>query len=112
MKMYADYIKERMGDEIVIRHEGFATYRYIDHCGDKAVYIVDIYTRPDFRKTKIASELADEIVRRGLEAGCKVLLGTVSTLAKNPTDSIKVLLAYGFEFYSGNEDGLIFKKEI
>lgn len=110
MKMYRDYLKERLGDELVEREEGFASYRYIDN--GSSVYIVDLYVRPDFRKTKIASQMADEIVRIAKEKGCKTLVGTVSSSAKNATDSIKVLLGYGMSFFACNQDGLIFKKEI
>lgn len=112
MKMYRDYLKERLGDELVERPEGFATYRYVDHFGTPAVYIVDIYVRPDFRKTKVASEMADDICVTAQKAGCKVMLGTVLSTAKNATDSIKVLLAYGMTFHSCSQDGLIFKKEL
>lgn len=112
MSMFSEYVRERMGDEILERDEGFATYRFIDHNEVKSVYIVDIFTRPDFRKTKIASEMADKIALIGKTMGCKQMLGTVSSAAKSSTDSIKVLLAYGFEFDSCNQDGMLFKKGI
>lgn len=112
MKMYKDYLKERLGDELIERTEGFATYRYTEDNGTPAVYIVDLYVHPDFRKTKVASEMADEIVREAVKNGRKILIGTVASASKNATDSIKVLLAYGMYFYRCNESGLIFKKEI
>lgn len=112
MKMYADYLKERLGDEIVLRDEGFATYRFVDDCGTPAVYIVDIYVRPDFRKTKIASEMADSIANIAKEKGYHRLIGSVDSTAKTATDSIKVLLAYGMQFHRQAPGGLIFKKEI
>lgn len=108
MKMYRDYLKERLGDVLLERDEGFATYRFI---GD-AVYIVDIYVRPDFRRTMVASNMADEIAEIAKEKGCKEMIGTVSSMSKNPTDSIKVLLGYGMKFFSSTNEGLIFKKEI
>ena len=112
MKMYRDYLKERLGDELVERPEGFATYRYVNDFGTLAVYIVDLYVRPDFRKTKVASDMADEIVSVAKKEGHKVLLGTVASTAKNATDSIKVLLSYGMHFFRCNQDGLVFRKEI
>lgn len=112
MKMYRDYLKERLGDELIERPEGFATYRYVDDFGTPAVYIVDIYVRPDFRKTRVASEMADDICIAALKDGRKVLLGTVASSSKTATDSIKVLLAYGMDFYRCSQDGLIFRKEL
>lgn len=112
MKMYRDYLMERLGDEMVERPEGFATYRFIDDFGIPAVYIVDLYVRPDFRKTKIASEMADEIVKKAKAEGYHRLIGSVDSSAKNATDSIKVLLAYGMSLHRSSQQGLIFKKEI
>lgn len=112
MSLFADYIKERMGASIVERDEGFATYRFIEHQNRPAVYIEDIYVRPEAREKGVASEMADDVVSIALKAGCTRLIGTVNSKAKNPTASIKTLLAYGFEFFSCNEDGLVFKKEI
>lgn len=109
MSMYADYIKERMGDEIIEREEGFATYRYVN---SYEVYIIDIYVKPDFRKTNIASQMADEIAEIARKEGKVMMIGTVSSTAKNPTESIKVLLGYGMKFRSSNQDGIIFEKEM
>lgn len=112
MSMYASYVRERLGDEILEREEGFLTYRYLEDMGEKCVYIVDIFVRPDFRKSKVASDMADTVVERAKKEGCKRLLGSVSFDAKNVTDSIKVLFGYGMEFYRGNQAGMFFKKEI
>lgn len=112
MKMYRDYLKERLGDELLEREEGFATYRFTAELGFPAVYIVDIYVRPDFRKTKVASEMADQIVAIARTRNFSRLIGSVSFESKNQTDSIKVLLGYGMEFYKAVPGGLFFKKEI
>lgn len=112
MSMHADYVRERLGDEILERAEGFATYRFVDDKGTPCVYIVDIYTHPDFRKTRVASDMADQIVGRAKIRGCKRLLGTVSPTAKNATDSLRVLLGYGMSLYSCSNDLIIFRKEI
>ncbi len=112
MKMYRDYLKERIGDELLEREEGFATYRFIDDMTTKSVYIVDIYVRPDFRKTKVASEMADCIAAIAKEQGCKYMIGSVLSTSATATESIKVLLGYGMCFHKLFQDGLIFKKEI
>jgi GNAT superfamily N-acetyltransferase len=112
MSMYADYLRERVGDEIIEREEGFATFRIIDDGGVMTVYIVDIYIKPEYRKMKMATVMADEIKERAKFLGCKAMIGTVSSSAKKPTDSMKVLLGYGMQFYKSNQDGIIFRKEI
>lgn len=112
MSLYGDYIRERLNDGIIENANGFATYRFIDSNGVPAVYIVDIYVVPDARKSKLASEMADEIVKIGLHNGCRQLIGTVCPSAKGATDSLKVLLAYGMSLFSADKDVIIFKKEI
>lgn len=110
MSKYGDYIMERLGDGIVERDEGFATYRFLDN--KRAVYIVDIYVRPDFRNSDIASEMADQIAHLARKEGARELLGTVNPSAKGSTDSLKVLLGYGMSLKSAANDVVVFSKEI
>ena len=108
--MQADYAREWLGDETIEREEGFATFRYIERDGIKSVYIVNIYVRPDFRKTKVASEMADKIAEQAKELGCAQMLGSVVPTARNSTESIRVLLGYGMTLLSASNDFIIFKK--
>ncbi len=111
MSMHSEYLKEHHGDEVVeIEDCGFATYRYLND--RKSVYIVDIYVRPDFRKSNLASMMADQIVEKAKKEGATELLGSVVPTAKNSTDSLKVLLAYGMNLKSSGIDLIIFSKEI
>lgn len=112
MSQYGDYIKERLGDGIIERAEGFATYRFFDKDGVFGVYIVDIYVGPLFRKTKVASEMADEICAIAKEKGCTRLIGTVVPSANGSTDSLKVLLGYGMILHSASNDVIVFRKEL
>lgn len=110
MSMWGDYIKEHRGDEIIENEQGFASYRRLPD--RKAIYIVDIYIKPEFRKTKAASAIADEVVGIAIKEGCTQLLGSVVPFGKNATASLKVLLAYGFELESATADLIVFKKDI
>lgn len=110
MSMWGDYIKEHRNDDIVENEQGFATYRYLN--GGKAVYIIDIYVKPEFRKTYAASALADEVVRVAKANGCNELLGSVVPSVKTATASLKVLLSYGFELQSSTPELIVFKKDI
>lgn len=117
MSMYADYIRERLGDGIIEREEGFATYRYIDNEGIPSVYIIDIYIRPDFRKhvtgkTPVSAEMADEICENAKNRGCKRLIGSVVPSAKKSTDSLRAFLTYGMSLQSCEHDFIVLKKEI
>lgn len=106
--MYAEYLKEKTSDHIIETARGFATYRFVD----KAVYIVDIYTIPQYRKTNEASTIADIIVEVAKKKGCVELLGSVVPSNKGSTDSLNVLLAYGMKLKSSSDNFIVFHKEI
>jgi GNAT superfamily N-acetyltransferase len=107
--MYAQYVKERTDDHILETDQGFATYRFLN---ERQVYIVDLYIKPDFRKTGIASAFSDTIVDIARAKGCVELLGTVVPSAKNSADSMKVLLAHGMIPFSIEGNMILFKKDI
>lgn len=104
------YLTERTEDKIIEIPEGFATYRYFPHT--KSCYIVDIYVKPEFRKSKIASEMANIIAKHAKNDGYTSLIGTVAPSAKGSTDSLRVLLAYGMHLDSAERDVVVFRKEI
>jgi predicted GNAT family acetyltransferase len=109
MSLYGNYIREKTNDSIIEDERAFATYRYIN---EKTVYIVDIFVLPMFRKTNIASTIADNIVEEARKKGCNKLLGSVVPSNKWSTVSLKILLAYGMTLESSSNDFILFKKDI
>ena len=105
---YAKYLKERENLNIIEDSNGFAVYEL----GEDYVYIQDIYVVENKRKSKIASNYADQIAKIASSQGIKIMLGSVCLTTKGVTSSIKVLLAYGMEFSSAKENMLYFKKTI
>lgn len=108
MSLYSDYLKETGNKGILETELGFATY----HLLGSECYIEDIYIIPSHRKNKVASELAFEIEQIAKTAGCKYLTGSVNTAIKNPTSSMKVLLAYGFKFLRSEPKIIWFVKDL
>lgn len=108
MSLYSDYIKDRGDLEILETEDGFATYSI----SGQECYIVDIYVIPEKRQKKLASQFADQIAEIGKSKGCKYLTGSVNLSIKNPTHSMKVLLAYGFKFLKNTNSMLYFYKEL
>ena len=109
MSLYAEYLTERTNDQILEVENGFATYRFIDN---DTVYIVDIYVKPEVRKSKLASVMADEIAIIAKERGCTKMLGTCNPSTKGSTTSLKVLFSYGMELLSASNDLIVVQKEI
>ena len=112
MSLYGDYIKERKGYGIIEDEHGFATYGTMDVDGEKAMYIEEIFVRPEFRQNKIASKYADEIALIAKNNGIKKLIGSVCTATNNAHQSLLVLLGYGFKLYSNDHDTIYFIKDI
>lgn len=97
-------------EEILETDYGFATYRFLPEEG--AVYIIEIYILPEYRKQGFASRIADEVGAIAREKGFHHMLGTVNPGAKGSTDSLKVLLAYGMELKSSDATTIVLGKGI
>lgn len=110
MSLYAEYLSERTNDEIIETAHGFATFRYLNE--GKSVYIMDIYVKPEHRKTNLAADMADVIAKLAKAKGATEMLGTVVPSAKNSTTSLRVLLAYGMTLQSSTNDLIVFRKDI
>ncbi len=108
--LYAKYLKERTDDLIYESLVGFATYRYLPD--QNAVYIVDIFVLPDYRKDGHATVMADKIVLEAKQKGCTKIIGSVVPSKKNSTISLKVLLGYGMKLEQASDDFIVFSKEI
>jgi GNAT superfamily N-acetyltransferase len=106
--LYANYIGEIYGKGIVESERGFATYSFLKD----GIYIEDIYVTPSYRHEDEASRMADQVAVIAKEKGCKCLYGSVNMSIKDPTTSLKVLLAYGFKVESSSNLLILLRKEI
>jgi ribosomal protein S18 acetylase RimI-like enzyme len=108
MSLFGQYIQEREDKCIIESDIGFATYSF----SDAGVYIQDIYVHPEHRKSGEASRLANEIAVIAKEKGLTKMYGSVVPSANNSTDSLKVLLAYGFKLDSSSNNFIVMVKGI
>lgn len=105
---YGLYIKEREGRCIYEDERGFATYTM----NDKSCYIQDIFVKKEYRNQKVASDYADKIAEIAKNNGCIFLIGSVCPSTNGSTESLKVLLGYGFRLDHSIGDLIFFRKEI
>lgn len=105
---YANYRIEREGAIVIEDENGFASAIRLEGY----MYIDEIYVIPEKRKSNIASNYADKIAIIAKEEGYKKLLGSVDPKANGSTNSIKALLAYGFELLNINGSLIYLQKEI
>lgn len=106
--LFGLYIKERLNKNIIEDDNGFCTYIFLQD----GVYLEDIYVHPDHRQSGKASELADRIAEIAKEKGLKKMYGSVVPNAKFSTESLKVLLAYGFRLKSSEQNVIYFEKDL
>lgn len=98
MSLYADYLREKTDTQVLETEKGFCTYRWLDD----GPYIIDIYVLPDFRHDHEATRMANQVAEFGRARGDKVMYGSVNVGTKECGQSLKVLLAYGFEPHSSS----------
>src|SRR5438105_356331 len=96
MTLYGNYIKERLNHHIIETDKAFATYSF----ESEGVYVHDIYTHSDYRHEHLATKLADQIAEIAKQKGIHKMFGSVVPSANHSTESLKVLLAYGFRLRS------------
>lgn len=105
---YGQYIKDREGFDIVENIYGFATYKIT---GEEC-YVRDIFVEKQHRNGGVAARLCDKIKDIAKNEGCKWLVGTVVPSAPHSTDSLKVVMAYGFWLAAAEPNFIILKMEI
>lgn len=106
--MWAEYIKEREGFEVLETDHGVATYRIL---GEEC-YIKDIFVLKEHRHSGVASKIGDHITEIAIANGCKKLSGTVVPSLNGSSGSLLGLLKYGFKLHSSTQDLIVLVKEI
>jgi GNAT superfamily N-acetyltransferase len=106
--LFAEYLLEREKVHVLETEQGMAIYVI----NLTEVYIRDIYVKPEFRKQKVASKIADIVVDRAKKAGCTFLTGTVVPSMPGSDISMKVLQGYGMRLLSCKENLVVFIKDI
>jgi ribosomal protein S18 acetylase RimI-like enzyme len=110
MSLYGNFLRETEEIDIVETDQGYATYKIFPDASE--CYIIDIYVLPQYRRTKVASELANEVARKAKLKGCKFLTGTVIPTNNKSTESMKTLLGYGFSLMKSEVNKVWFVKEL
>lgn len=114
--MYAQYLKETLGQEYKEDGEGrgFLTYGYncIPGVDFPHLYIVDLWVKPEHRKSHVAANLADEVCAEAKSKGIAFCFGSISKHSQTQEASKRVLKAYGMTKYAEDDQGIWFVKEI
>lgn len=107
MSLYAEYIKEREGKDIIEDEKGFATYLYTPIRNE--IYIVDVYVRPEYRRQGVARDYVDTIINIAKEKNCEYLITSVDLRNPDWKSSTTGLLNTGWKFYANDPMDQLFK---
>lgn len=108
MDKYAQYIKEKYGDELIDHEHGFITFEI----SGEHVFIKDLWIHPDHRLEGVGRSLADKVVGIGRDSGCKFLCTAVVKRANNLKASLEANLCYGLLVTNEDEERIYLMKEI
>lgn len=106
--LYAQYVKERLGKDVIENDDGFCTLVISNDC----FYIEEIFVQKESRREGVAQKFADEACAWAKRLGYKEIIGSVNIRAKNPEYSAHVLHAYGFRMFKAHDGMILYKKEI
>lgn len=108
LRLYAAYLKEREGMELIERPYGFATYK-LEH--DHA-YLQDIYVLPADRKGGRGVELEQAVILEAKKARLNVLYGSIDPRAEFATDMMNIMLKLNYKLSHVQGDLIFMKKDI
>lgn len=108
LSLYAEYIKERQGSDILETKYGFATFNLLG----QECYVQDVYVVPEYRKSGVCKALIENIEVIANTNKCQYLTTSVSPVAKNSTDSIKICLRLGFQLFRSDSSLIYFMKRL
>jgi ribosomal protein S18 acetylase RimI-like enzyme len=108
MSLYAEYLKELENRDTVEHEWGFATFSTNgDFC-----YLDNIYVKPDHRRSRLATALANEVELIAKSRGCKILIGTIVPSLPGSTDRLVAALSFGLKLQSSRDNFIFLQKDI
>lgn len=106
--LYARYISERAHGQIIENDSGFIVYR-----SDSAdCYVIEIYVRPECRRSGKGRELFNELESRAISAGCKKITGGIYLEDSQYKSILAAVLHGGFSIKSANGGIIYVEKEL
>ena len=108
MSLWADYIKEREGNDVIEEPFGFIEYSI----ALPFLRIESIFIAKEQRDNGRGSDLANRVTQIAREASATHLWASVWIGALNATESLKAILAYGFQVTALQNDCIILTRDI
>lgn len=108
MKLYADYLKEREGMNLIVSEAGFISYCVLD----SQLFIGDLYVDQAARRSGEGKALIKEVEKIALESGCSFIFGIVRMTALQANEVLKIFLLNGAEVFKVEGQNIFVRREI
>lgn len=98
--LYARYIGEREGSQIIENENGFITYKI----NGEECFLVDMYVRMEVRRSGEGRKLLNELIKIAKGHECKFISANIYTVDHGATNTLKAALISGFELLSAKNE--------
>lgn len=105
---YFDYLREREGVELLELEHGFVLYKVFP----EGVYLQDIYIEPKYRLGGYGRKALQAVEGITRELGLSTVIGSVDCDTNGATNSLKAVLATGFELSHCNGNTIYLTKRL
>lgn len=106
--LYAQYVKERLGKEVIENDDGFCTIVITN----ERFYIEDVFVRKEAREKGVAADFGRQACEWAKRMGYKEVWGSVFAKANGAEYSIQQLAKFGFRIATATQDMIYLKKEL
>ena len=106
--LWAQYHKETEDHEVIEGKCGFIRYSF----SGKLCLIHDLFVAKEFRRDRIAWDLADTVTHLAINRGCTHLWSRVGVATGGANEALLANLAYGFKVQAAEGGFIIMLKDI
>ena len=106
--LYAKYIKECEGFEVLENESGFLFYKI----RDGECFLAHVFTEAEARKTGRARSLIDEVSEVAIKNDCEVVSASIDLRDKNASKTLAAALRVGFEVKAAEHGVMIIVKPL
>lgn len=104
--LYAKYIKEREGAEVIENENGFVTYKIVKN----ECFLINIFSEK--RQNGCARDLIDLLTQEAIDHKCDCITANVYLSDPNVTITTIFALKLGFKIVTANNNVLLIVKEV
>lgn len=106
--LYAKYIKERAGRDILENESGFIIYR----CHGEECFLVDMCVDHSKRGSRLFGQMMSQLVDIAKAAGCKIITATVYVADSGKEHTLSSVFKLGFKILKAEQGVILVGKEV